>query len=842
MTIRGIIFSMFGCLLGCTVAFAQQEKPQFGEIDFAQWMQPVPRSARLADPDYFIWGASAVKGDDGKYHLFYSRWPAKDGMAAWLTRSEIAHAVSDSPLGPFVFSDLTLPVRGAEYWDGLVTHNPMIRRYEGKYYLYYMGTTGNGIVMKETNNDHRGRQQIGVAVADSPYGPWTRFDKPIIAKSDYPDAPDVHMCANPAIVQRPDGKYILIYKANSKKLPEPKYGPMTHLIAISDSPAGPFTKTYRHCFDHPDPEVTFPTEDATLWYQDGRYYAVLKDMGGFFTGKGKSLALFVSTDGFDWKPAENLFISVPEIHWEDGIVEETRRLERPQILLDEHGVPMALYCAVTPMDTKANPYNVHIPLKKPDFIQPLHKVTLNEAHRGDLVQDTRLLDSYGLLPDNVREFYLQSRAVFSEKSDANFTDAKIIDIARKYNMPLMSGPMLGNLTEKEITIWLRPSTADPLVVKVTKVDGSGVKSFSTKAVAPGVEQRIVLNGLKADTEYKYGVYIKDSKVAEGRFTTAPTAGQKGVFRLTFGSCAHKIGIHNPNLFSQILKREPQAMMLLGDIAADDRDNKVGMHRSDYLLRDVSKAWRSLAANVPLYAAWDDHDYFNNDLGGIPTKKGFTAADREALRAVWRQNWNNPENKQASINFNTRVGPVELIMLDTRSCRDNERQGQYGSFIGAEQLVWLKDVLKKSKAPFKVISGGTMWSDYITPGKDSWGIWDVAAREEIFNFIEKENIAGVLLISGDRHGARGFTIPRPSGFSFYEFEAGSLGGVEGPEALAKDASTQLFGYFGTDIIGFGEFTFDTKGAQPVVTFRLINEFGKVLEEHVIPYNKLTPREK
>jgi alkaline phosphatase D len=161
-------------------------------------------------------------------------------------------------------------------------------------------------------------------------------------------------------------------------------------------------------------------------------------------------------------------------------------------------------------------------------------------------------------------------------------------------------------------------------------------------------------------------------------------------------------------------------------------------------------------------------------------------------------------------------------------------------LGEEQFNWLKETLKKSEAPFKVISSGTMWSDYISNGKDSWGTWDTEGREELFEFIETENISGVLLISGDRHGARGFTIPRPSGFAFHEFEAASMGGVPGPDALAEDTSNQLFGYHGTDAIAFGEFTFNTRGDKPKVTFRLIDQFGNILEEHILPYSMLTPR--
>jgi len=465
-----------------------------------------------------------------------------------------------------------------------------------------------------------------------------------------------------------------------------------------------------------------------------------------------------------------------------------------------------------------------------DTIQPRFKVTLPEAHIGNLEIDTKLLDSYELLPENIRQFYFDARAVFAGDPDADFSNPDIIEAARKHDLPLMGGPMLGNLREDGLDIWLRPSTSASLVVYVTTSEGNTKKSFVQNSVESGVEQRISIDGLTSEANYKYAVYANDHKIAEGGFTTAPVSDKKGIFKLAFGSCFHKIGLHNPNLISEILNRDPHAMMLLGDMAVDDRENQINLHRSDYLLRDVSKPWRQLAANVPLYASWDDHNYFNNDLGGIP--KGFTEADREAVRAVWHQNWINPENEYPGIWFNTRIGPVEVIMPDTRSFRENERRGEYGSYLGLEQLNWLKETLKESDAPFKIISSGTMWSDYITPGKDSWGTWDTEGREELFNFIEAENISGVILVSGDRHGARGFTIPRPSGFQFYEFQVASLGGVPGPVAMAEDASNQIFGYLGKDIIAFGEFTFDTRGNKPVVTFRLIDEFGQILEEHIL----------
>ena len=394
--------------------------------------------------------------------------------------------------------------------------------------------------------------------------------------------------------------------------------------------------------------------------------------------------------------------------------------------------------------------------------------------------------------------------------------------------------MLGDLKEDGITLWLRAGSAVPLRIQVKGAEGGKKRSWFIDSPVPGEEQRIRLDGLNPGAEYHYTICRRLRTIAEGSFRTAPVAGEEGLFTLAFGSCFHKIGLHNPNLVNQILRREPYAMLLLGDIAVDDRRNHLNMHRSDYLLRDVSGPWQDLVSHVPVYSAWDDHDYLDNDLSGIPD--GLTVTDREALREVWLRNWINPEYRGEGIYFSTRIGPVEVIMLDTRSCRDNQRRGEYGSYLGAEQQNWLKDVLKRSQAPFKVISSGTMWSDYITDGKDSWGTWDNLARQEIFTLIEKERIPGVILISGDRHGARAFKIPVAPGFYLYEFEVASLGGVPGPAAIAKDSANQLFGYQGSDIVAFGEFTFDTGEDLATATFRLIDESGMVLEEHTLTGNQ------
>ena len=209
-----------------------------------------------------------------------------------MTHSEVAHAIGNSPLGEFKFVDVALPARGKQFWDGLCTHNPTVLRIGNRYYLYYMGNTGDGQAMPSLNWVHRNNQRIGVAVAENPNGPWARFDRPVLDVSPDPNADDALMTSNPAVTVRPEGGVLMIYKAVARQRPLPFGGPVVHLTATSDSPTGPFTKQMRPIFTAPG--VNFAAEDPFVWYDYARrrYFAIVKDNDGYFTHAGKSLSLW----------------------------------------------------------------------------------------------------------------------------------------------------------------------------------------------------------------------------------------------------------------------------------------------------------------------------------------------------------------------------------------------------------------------------------------------------------------------------------------------------------------------------------------------------------------------
>ncbi|MEO6788711.1 MAG: alkaline phosphatase D family protein, partial [Chthoniobacteraceae bacterium] len=460
------------------------------------------------------------------------------------------------------------------------------------------------------------------------------------------------------------------------------------------------------------------------------------------------------------------------------------------------------------------------------------KVSLGDAHKGTLEIELRMMNEFVPQPKEAMDFYAACR----EAMVGSNPKADVAEVCRKYQRDKIGGPMLGAVAENSVKVWMHLPELGTIRV-VLKPEGDGPeREFSSGT--PSEFPLVRCDGLSADQAYSYRVLAENGGLlGSGRFTTPPTTAGTP-FKIAFGCDFHKIGLHRPELMELIRERGNRAVLLGGDLAVDDRRADLGLVQADYMARDLSPFWQKLAANVPVFATWDDHDYFADDAFGTTYHgKPIPVAD---LRRIWEEEWNNPEPAVPGegIYFQTRIGPVQVIMLDTRSCRVAEQRGQLNSFLGAPQMAWLKQTLAASDAPFILLSSGTMWSDAISDGKDSWGTWDRAGREEIFRALDAKTNSRVLLLSGDRHGARGFTIPRPEGKKFYEVEVGSLGGVPGPAAMAPDARDQLFGYQGKDFWAFAEFQFEMVGGAPQITARLINEKGVELQS-VIANGRSTP---
>lgn len=342
------------------------------ELDLAARVQPLPEKNRFAFDGYYVWCGAPVKGGDGKYHLYYSRWPKSVGFApGWAIHSEIAYAVAEHPNGPYQHVNVTLPKRplnpqtGEKYWDGDVTHNPNAFFVEGKYYLYYMGNFGDG----KSYPMHRNHQRIGLAVATNPAGPWKRLDRPIVDVSSDSAAFDSLCVTNPAACLRPDGGVLLIYKAVEKVPGKVMGGKVRYGAAIAKTPEGVYQKQEGNIFEaEKGSKHWMLAEDPFIWHSaryGNRYHAIARDVVGSFTGNAGGICLFTSVDGLDWKPAVQPKVLDSRYQLEKGV--SATYLERPALLIED-GEPIYLFGAVDGYGkNRHNPLssNMQIPLRKP---------------------------------------------------------------------------------------------------------------------------------------------------------------------------------------------------------------------------------------------------------------------------------------------------------------------------------------------------------------------------------------------------------------------------------------------------------------------------------------------
>ena len=147
-------------------------------------------------------------------------------------------------------------------FDSQATFTPNILFANGKYYLYYTGvkpTPGNENGEFE-NNSTNDITAIGVAISDSPAGPFTRLsDEPILKVSPEADKFDSYRVDDAVMMYR-NGLYWLYYKGRGRA--HGGGGPVHTQMgtAFSKYPEGPFTK-----LDNP---ILSRSHEVMLWQQD----------------------------------------------------------------------------------------------------------------------------------------------------------------------------------------------------------------------------------------------------------------------------------------------------------------------------------------------------------------------------------------------------------------------------------------------------------------------------------------------------------------------------------------------------------------------------------------------
>ena len=331
LTLRPVCFLpiALAVLTGATCCLAKESKPAKTFIDY---FKPIPVSNPLTTN---VWGAASVgprdtnngledvtlkewdywdgkiiKGADGKYHLFCSRWEQARGHNGWF-QSKAVHAVSDKLTGPYVDKGLCWPDS-----EGGKGHNvTALQLDDGRY----------AIVISETRPG-------AVYVSKSLDGPWELLGKISVAGNPKWRA------SNEIILLRPDGSLEMFGRAG--------------VVMISTNGVlGPYVaqgpSIYPHIAGMPQHELRH-LEDPVLWFSGGLYHVTVNNWSD------RKAYHLTSTNGIDGWVYRGLAYdpTVDFVRYKNSTVNRWPKLERPGVYIED-GHVAAITLAVIDVEKDA---------------------------------------------------------------------------------------------------------------------------------------------------------------------------------------------------------------------------------------------------------------------------------------------------------------------------------------------------------------------------------------------------------------------------------------------------------------------------------------------------------
>jgi len=304
-------------------------------------LQPAPLKGIYGfEPNVSSWGGEVLHVD-GTYHLYASEMVGGCGLTEWYSNSRIVHATSKSLLGPYGFKDEAIPL-----WS----HGPSLAvDRSGSKPKYLLWRTGQMLGPSARAKSCDGKPQQTPAteprmlhVADSPDGPWTPVSAPgLDGNLGHSTMPHIHVFSN--------GTIFVINQGNGAPL-----GTTGWTAFRAKSYKGPYESVDVVLAGNPGKETPFGVwEDPFVWFDEKHEVFKLLFHAGFYPGilenkcsTMRSGGLAFSTDGVNWirSPVPPFSNTIQQV---DGTEWTTSTRERPKLIFNDQGEPIALTSAVS---------------------------------------------------------------------------------------------------------------------------------------------------------------------------------------------------------------------------------------------------------------------------------------------------------------------------------------------------------------------------------------------------------------------------------------------------------------------------------------------------------------
>lgn len=239
---------------------------------------------------YSYWDGPIIKGLDGKFHMFASRWGQSGGHWAWLSSVGV-HAVSESVMGPYVDKGMTWP--SDQNGKG---HNLTILQLKDGTYASVVSDTRPGDFFTAPSLD----------------GPW-KFAGAIRINANGYNKPS-HIANLSMIIRPDDGRYMIVERGGQ--------------IMISNKDlTGPYLIQGNSVYK----TVNLPNlEDPVLWYSGGYYHIVVNSWSEkkAFHLRSKDGISNWTNQGLAFDPRSNF------LRYTDGTVNRWTKIERPGVFIE----------------------------------------------------------------------------------------------------------------------------------------------------------------------------------------------------------------------------------------------------------------------------------------------------------------------------------------------------------------------------------------------------------------------------------------------------------------------------------------------------------------------------
>lgn len=306
------------------------------------------------------------------------------------------------------------------------------------------------------------------------------------------------------------------------------------------------------------------------------------------------------------------------------------------------------------------------------------------------------------------------------------------------------GIQVGDATDRSVICSVQTEAAVIHMLLLKAENGSWVSDQEMELV--GAQEGFIqweLTNLESDTLYTVMMHTEQGYSRPTEFRTALSKDQKRIVRFGATSCLGGNWSWPSLSFASVMRYD--FFCFLGDAVYADGSTTKEQYWQHWSRTLSQEGFQDVTASTSIVCTWDDHEVDNNwsweDIGISTRFPNALYSFRRALpqregpggTGIWRRlDWGRT---------------LSIIVLDSRGERTDD------VYISSEQMDWLKHQLANRTTTFALILSSVPFTDFSpllgnTQAEDRWQGYP--QREELLQFLDDEDIRGVVFVSGDFH--------------------------------------------------------------------------------------------